>query len=206
MGSVRFERLAGAASVLVGLGGLVYAILFIWIVAGAPNWVLETWFALLLGGAFLTVVVAATLYGWLRRVDVSLALAATLFATLGALDGVLHGATNLYRLLNPASPGPGEVVTAGALRYGAAGLALLGFGALILSSDLLPRALGWLLGFSGGILVLIFFGRLFQFITPTVKVSLIPPVLYGLVLHPMAYVWLGVEIRRRFGLERGAVD
>jgi hypothetical protein len=98
------------------------------------------------------------------------------------------------------------VVTAGALRYGAAGLALLGFGALILSSDLLPRALGWLLGFSGGILVLIFFGRLFQFITPTVKVSLIPPVLYGLVLHPMAYVWLGVEIRRRFGLERGAVD
>jgi hypothetical protein len=191
-----FERLAGVAAILVGLGGLAYGALFVWIVAGSPAWVLKAWFALLLGGAVLTTAVAAGLYTRLHDVEPGLALWGALLGVLGALDGILHGATNLFRLLNPEIGGPGEVVTAGVLRYGAAGIALMAFGWLIVRSPSMPRALGILSSFAGGILVLIFFGRLFQFVTPDVKASLIPPVLYGLLLHPILYVWLGLELRR----------
>ena len=59
MRALRFERVAGMASVLVGIGGLAYAALFVWIVAGSPSWVLKAWFALLLGSQSDTVQVAA---------------------------------------------------------------------------------------------------------------------------------------------------
>ena len=191
-----FERFAGLAAILVGLGGLAYAALFVWIVAGSPAWVLKAWFALLLGGALLTTAVAAGLYMRLHDVERGFALWGALLGVLGALDGILHGATNLFRLLNPDVSGPGEVVTAGVLRYGVAGIALMVFGWLIARSLSMPRPLGMLSGFAGAILVVIFFGRLFQFVTPDVKASLIPPVLYGLLLHPILYVWLGLELRR----------
>ena len=64
-----FERFAGLAAILVGLGGLAYAALFVWIVAGSPAWVLKAWFALLLGGALLTTAVAAGLYMRLHDVE-----------------------------------------------------------------------------------------------------------------------------------------
>src|ERR687887_2556424 len=138
MRPVLFQRFAGGASILVGLGGLAYGALFAWIVAGSPAWVLKAWFALLLGGALLTTAVAAGLYMRLHDVEPGFALWGALLGVLGALDGILHGATNLFRLLNPDVSGPGEVVTAGVLRYGAAGVAPLVFGGLIARSPSLP--------------------------------------------------------------------
>jgi hypothetical protein len=50
--------------------------------------------------------------------------------------------------------------------------------------------------FGGGLLVLIYFGRLYDFITPASHTSLIPPFLYGFVVHPIFYGALGLILWR----------
>ena len=76
----------------LGVGGLLYGALFYWIVVGAPDVVAEVWFALLLGGALLSVPVAVALYLRLRAVDEGMALTALLLGLAGALGGAVHGA------------------------------------------------------------------------------------------------------------------
>lgn len=189
-------RLAGPCATAVGVGGLVFGGLFYWIVVGAPDGVAEVWFGLLLGGALLSVPVAVALYLRLRAVDEGLALTALLLGLSGALGGAVHGAFNLAALINPesvgdeASPDPG-----GVFRYLTAGLALLLVGWLIVAGRGLPPRLGQLALASGAVLVFIYVGRLYDFITPAHRLTLVPPLVYGLVLHPLLYLWLGRLLR-----------
>jgi hypothetical protein len=74
-------------------------------------------------------------------------------------------------------------------------------GWLVARSGLLPRLLGWLAAFGGVLLVVIYFGRLFDFITPGDYTSLIPPILYGFAVHPLLYTWIGVTLWRRPAVE-----
>ncbi len=46
------------------------------------------------------------------------------------------------------------------------------------------------------VLVYIYVGRLYDFVTPATKISLWAPVLYGLVLFPAFYLWLGRLLAR----------
>jgi hypothetical protein len=192
--SPSLDRVAAPCATAVGIGGLLYGALFAWIVAGSPDWVAEVWFALLLGGGLVTVAVTVALYLRLRAVDEGLALTALLLGLAGALGGAVHGAFNLAAQINPASvgdeasPDPG-----GVFRYLTAGVALALVGWLVLAgrSPGLPRRLGQLALLSGAILVLIYIGRLYDFITPSNWLTLWPPILYGLVLHPALYLWLG---------------
>ena len=189
-------RVAGPCATAVGVGGLVFGALFYWIVVGAPDVVAEVWFALLLGGALLSVPVTVALYLRLRAVDEGLALTALLFGLAGALGGAVHGAFNLAAQINPesvgdeASPDPG-----GVFRYLVAGLALLLIGWLVVAGRGLPQRLGQLALASGAVLVFIYVGRLYDFITPAQRLTLIPPLLYGLALHPLLYLWLGRILR-----------
>jgi hypothetical protein len=174
----RFERFAGLCALLVGAGAVAYAVIFITIVEG--NTKTEPWFVLLLGGALLTIPVMVALYGRLRAFDDGLALTALVLGLLGALGGILHGGYELASIETPPTEGyyPGvEAVSKGVLRYLTAGLALLVIGWLVARSGLLPRLLGWLAVFGGVLLVVIYFGRLFDFITPGDYTSLIPPIL-----------------------------
>lgn len=194
-----FERLAGLAAVVVALGALAYSFLFIAIVEGAGDTTREVWFFLLLLGGLGTLPVMAALYGRLQAVDPGLALTGLIFGVLAGFGGVLHGAYNLGGLITaPAGgypPGP-EEVSHGVLRYLMGGLALLVLSRLVQRSALFPASLAWI-GFLGGAaLVFIYIGRLFDFITPGDYVSLIPPILYGFVLHPLWYAWLGRELWR----------
>jgi hypothetical protein len=50
--------------------------------------------------------------------------------------------------------------------------------------------------FSGALLLLIYFGRLYDFITPASHTSLIPPFLYGFIVHPIFYGALGLILWR----------
>lgn len=192
--SPSLDRVAGPCATAVGIGGLLYGALFAWIVAGSPDWVPELWFALLLGGGLVTVAVSVALYLRLRAVDEGLALTALLLGLAGSLGGAVHGAFNLAAQINPASvgeeasPDPG-----GVFRYLTAGLALSLVGWLVIAgrSSGLPKRLGQLALLSGAILVYVYVGRLYDFITPATRPTLWAPFLYGLVLHPVLYLWLG---------------
>ena len=48
----------------------------------------------------------------------------------------------------------------------------------------------------GVLLVLVYLGRLTGVIDPATEVTTLSPLLYGLVVHPVFYVWLGVVLRR----------
>lgn len=199
-----FQGFAGVAAIAVGIGGLVYAILFAYIVADAPRWIHELWFLSLMLGAALSTLVTVAVYLWLRRTDEGFALWALLLGLAGALGGILHGASNLVRILRPPNEfaltfdivvNPLDPV--GVLRYGVAGMSLLVVAWLVLRGGQFPNGLGYLAYVGGALLVFIFFGRLGDFITPDNRVSLIPPLLFGFVVHPAFYIWLGLELRRR---------
>jgi len=191
-----FDRFAGACSFAVAFGALAFAAIFAAIVGGSSQG--KPFFALLLGGAIVGVPVVIALYDRLPETDPALALTALVFGLLGALGGILHGGYELAALQTPSGPyhaGP-EAVTKGVLRYGCAGIGLLLFAWLIARGGRLPRQLGYVGLFGGGLLVLIYFGRLFDFITPASHTSLIPPFLYGFIVHPLFYGGLGLALWR----------
>jgi hypothetical protein len=204
------DRLAGPLATAVGVGGLLYGALFAWIVAGPPDWVPGVWHALLLAGGLLTLPVVVALYLRLRPTDEGLALTGLLLGLAGALGGVLHGGFNLAAQVNLASVGEGNSSPdpGGVLRYLTAGLALAVVGWLVVRGGALPRALGQLALAGGAVLVFIYVGRLFDFITPADRITLVPPFVYGLVIHPVLYLWLGRLLPPRLpsGDARGAPD
>lgn len=205
--SAGFERLAGVCALFVGLGALVYAILFITIVEG--NTETEPWFAILMVGALTTVPVMVALYFKLRAFDEAAALTVLVLGLFGALGGVIHGGYELAALVTPPNdgyyPGP-EGVAKGVLRYLVAGLALLLIAWLVWASGVLPRGIAFLAGIGGVLLVFIYIGRLFDFITPGDYVSLIPPIAYGFLVHPILYGWIGLIFLRRPSAEAGEVS
>jgi hypothetical protein len=183
-----FERLAAACSVAVALGAIAFAAVFAAIVGGSPQG--KPFFAILLGGAVVIVPALVAIYGRVRETDQGLALTALLFGLAGALGGVLHGGYELAALQTPPPNGyyPGlEAVSKGVLRYGCAGIGLFLVGWLVLRGARLPRVVGYLGLFGGALLVLVYFGRLYDFVTPASHTSLIPPFLYGFVVHPLFY-------------------
>ena len=195
------DRVAGPLATAVAAGGLLFGALFFWIVQGAPDWVPEVWHALLLAGALLSVPVLVAVYQRVRPVDEGLALTALLLGLAGAMGGAVHGAFNLASQINLPSVGAGNssADAGGVFRYLTAGLGLLVVGWLVVGdggrASALPVRLGQLALGSGAVLAFIYVGRLYDFITPATKFTLIPPLLYGLVLHPALYFWLGKLLR-----------
>lgn len=192
-----FERFAGTCAILVGIGGLVYGLLFGWIVIGSPKAVATTWLAIGLLGALLATPVSVALYYLLRETDRGFALLALLLglaATLGQFENSAFGlggslTTGSVSQASPADP-------FGAFRFGLLGVALFIVGWLAIRGGALPRGLGYL-GEAGGILlVLVYLGRLTGVIDPVTRITAVPPVLYGIVIHPIFYIWLGLTLRR----------
>jgi hypothetical protein len=188
-----FERVAGMASFVVVLGAVLYSIFFIWIVEGGGSNVLAVWYFLLMLGGLGTVPVLVALYFRLRPSDEGYALVAFLLGLGASLGAVLHGSYNLANEITPQQPYAlgQEDVARGALRYLVLGLFFLLTAWLIQRSGALPLGLAYLGYVGGAILVFIYIGRLFDFITPDDYVSLIPPIVYGFVVHPVWYLWLG---------------
>jgi hypothetical protein len=189
-----FERFAALAAFFVALGALMYSIFFITIVEGASGFETDIWFALLMVGALVTIPIFIALYNRLREIDTGFALTALVLSLGAAFGGVLHGGYELGGLITPPTggygPGP-ESISHGILRYAVGGLALLFFSWLIQRDRRFPSWLAYLGYLGGALLVLIYVGRLYDFITPGDYVSLIPPILYGFVVHPLWYLGVG---------------
>ena len=191
-----FERFAGTSAILVGIGGLAYGILFGAIVQGAGSPTQEIWLALGLVGAVLATPVSVALYLGLRDVDRGFALLALLLGFAAALGQLENSGLGLGNELTPelgheAAPDP-----YGLFRFGLLGVALVIIGWLMSRADAFPRGLSILGEVGGVLLILVYLGRLTGVIDPATKITVLPPVLYGVVVHPIFYVWLGRVLRR----------
>jgi hypothetical protein len=195
-----FQRLAGTLAIAVAVGGLAYGILFGWIVLGAPEGIFVTWLVLaVLGGLAVTAVFVGA-YEAFRDIAKPFLLWALLLGVAAGLGQMLHASVALGYEVGAAAPPPrgfeGTPDPVGILRFGVNGLALFLLGWVIARSQGLPRTLGLLAQLGGVLLVLMYVGRLTGVIDPANRVTLIPPLLYGLLVHPVFFVWLGLSLRR----------
>jgi hypothetical protein len=195
-----FNRLAGSLAIAVALGGLAYGILFGWIVLGAPEGVFVTWLLLaILGGLAVTAVFVGA-YEAFRDVAKPFMLWALLLGVGAGLGQMLNASVILGYEVGAAVPPPagfeGTPDPVGILRFGLNGMALFLLGWVIVRAPDVPRTLGLLAELGGALLVIMYVGRLTGVIDPANRLTLIPPLLYGLLVHPVFFVWLGRWLRR----------
>lgn len=190
-----FERFAGACAMLVALGGVGFAIAFVFTVRTAPRGADYASDLFLLGGGLVSAVVMIAVYQRLRATDPSFALLGLLLGVVGAVGSCIHGGFDLATLVKKPAGSitnfPANAVDPrGLLTFGFTGLALLVISWLIVRGALLPRRLGYL-GFVGGaLLILVYLGRLIV-LNPKSPLLLTVAVLSGFVVNPAWFLWLG---------------
>lgn len=192
--SATFQRFAGVSAILVGVGGLVYGLLFGAIEYGAGRPVVLTWLTLGLVGAALATPVAVALYLRLRDTDRAFALLALLLGFVAALGQLENSSLTLAKEIGDLVGESSD--PAGHFRFGSLGVSLLIVGWLAVRGGALPKRLGYVAEVGGILLVLTYVGRLTGVIDPATKITTLPPLLYGVVVHPIFYVWLGRILRR----------
>ncbi|HYN64633.1 MAG TPA: hypothetical protein VES36_08515 [Candidatus Limnocylindrales bacterium] len=200
-----YERLAGSAAILAGLGGIVYSVAFLGgVVAGwAPELgTVVSSIALMVGG-LLSVAVMVAVYRRIFSAAPAWALLGLVLVAIGSAGAVIHGGNDLANAINPplsdvlgeaALPSP--VDPRGLLTFGVSGLGLLLLAWQARGAAGLPPRLATLGVVVGLLLVLVYLGRLIV-LTPTNPLVAGPAALTGLILSPAFYIWLGMELRRR---------
>ncbi|MBI3915058.1 MAG: hypothetical protein HY327_12845 [Chloroflexi bacterium] len=204
MKSIAFSRFAGIAAMFAGILGVVYSYAFIFLVVrgGAPApGVLLSSAALLLGGIFSSAALVAV-YARVRESDNEFALFALLFGIAGAFGAAIHGGYDLANAINPPDSNipalanlPSQLDPRGLLTFGFAGVALFVFAGLMRRGALFPKGLAILGSVVGGLLILIYLGRLI-ILDPNNLLIGIPALLTGFILNPVWYVWLGATLWR----------
>lgn len=195
--SSAFERFAAVCALLVGAGGLAYAIAFL-VVKSA----LLSGLFLMLSGFFTTAVLVG-IYQRVRETDAPFALWGLLLGIAGALGSIVHGGYDLSNVLNPvalvsqaaAAGVPNAIDPRGVLTFGAGGISLFVFAWLIGRSRQFSQGLMYLGYLAAALLVLLYLGRLIVYI-PTNPLILIPAVLSGFLVNPIWYIWLGLTLWR----------
>jgi hypothetical protein len=193
-----FERFGAACALAVGVGTILYSAAFVIALRTAVAPAVTVAALLLLLGGLVTTPVSVTLYLRLRSADEGYALWALLLSLAGALGSVVHGGFDLARLVGPPTLPteiPNPVDPRGLLTFGIAGIGLFVFAALIRRGGGLPRGLGALGMVAGGLLVVIYLGRLLLF-DPTNPVLLVSAALGGFVVIPAFFLWLAIALRR----------
>jgi len=200
-----FEHWAGLAAIAAGIGGIVYAVAFLGgVVLGANPalGMLVASIALMLGGV-LSLVVLVAVYRRVSAVSHGIALIGLALALMGAFGAVAHGGYDLANVLNPpttdviADAGlPNPVDPRGLLTFGVSGLGLLVLAAEARRSRALSRrvsSLGFLLGV---MLMVVYLARLIVLV-PTNPLVAVPAAFTGVILAPVFYIRLGLELRGR---------
>ena len=188
----RFDRLAGMAAIGGAALSLIYAVAFV-VLKSAPLAAL----ALMAGG----ILSAVALFGVYQRLKPAGALAALglILGLAGTMGAAIHGAHDLAVVLHPEDPrptGPFPVDPRGFLTFGVAGLGVLVLAWAGLIIDRFPRTLLYLGLLFGVLLVLIYLGRLI-ILDPTSILVLAPAALAGVIVGPLWYAWVGLQLLRR---------
>ena len=203
--SAAYERLAGTAAIAAGIGGIVYSVAFLGgVVAGkAPELGLTVASIALMVGGFLSVLVLVALYRRLVGSAAAVGLLGLMLVAIGATGAMVHGGYDLANTLNPPVTDllaqaklPSPIDPRGLLTFGLSGLGLLVLAWQSQRSQTLPANLAWLGIAVGALLIVVYLGRL-TILTPTNMLVAIPAAATGLVLSPLFYVLLGLELRRR---------
>lgn len=200
-----YERVAGAGAIAAGIGGIVYSVAFLGgVVAGkAPELGLAVASIALMAGGFLSVLVLVALYRRLLDSAAAVGLLGLMLVAVGATGAMVHGGYDLANAIHaPASDVlaeaqlPNAIDPRGLLTFGLSGLGLLVLTWQSRRSGTLPGGLAALGMAVGALLIVVYLGRLI-ILTPTNPLVAIPAAATGLVLSPLFYIWLGIELRRR---------
>lgn len=200
-----YERAAGAAAILAGIGGVVYSIAFLGGVVGGYAVELGTMVAAiaLLGGGLLSVMVLVVLYRRLLDAAPAVALLGLALVAIGAAGTIVHGGYDLANAIQPPITDvlgdaqlPHPMDPRGLLTFGMSGLGLTVLTWQSRRSGTLPTNLATLGTVVGVLLIVVYLGRLI-ILTPTNPLVAIPAALTGFILSPAFYIWLGLELRRR---------
>jgi hypothetical protein len=200
-----YERLAGAGAIAAGIGGIVYSVAFLGgVVEGkAPDLGLKVASIALMVGGFLSVLVLVALYRRLLDTAAAVGLLGLMLVAVGATGAMVHGGYDLANTLNPpitdvlaVAQLPSPIDPRGLLTFGISGLGLLVLAWQSRRSGTLPANLAALGMAVGVLLIVVYLGRL-TILTPTNLLVAIPAAATGLVLSPLFYIWLGLELRRR---------
>ena len=202
---MNYQRLAGGAAILAGVGGFVYSIAFIGgvVLEGAPEAGMAVASTALLVGGVLTLVVVVEIHAIVRGEAPDLATLGAILAAAGAIGASVHGGYDLANVLHPpvsdilaVNELPNPVDPRGLLTFGFAGGGLLVLAWLLRRSGTVPRRLGNLGVAVGALLVVVYLGRLIV-LDPTNPLVAGPAALVGFILSPAFYIWLGTVLRRR---------
>src|SRR5438105_1196468 len=147
MGSVSYERFAGACGIAAGVGGLAYSASFVTYLHNGSLTAAKIATVLLLLGGLVIVAVAVGAFQRLQAVDRSFALLAVALGTAAGAGSAIHGAYDLANFLH--SPGvstgnlPNAVDPRGLMTFGVSGLSILLFAWLIVRGCAMTKALGY---------------------------------------------------------------
>ncbi|MEX0629850.1 MAG: hypothetical protein WEE67_05355 [Chloroflexota bacterium] len=201
----RLEHWAGLAAIAAGIGGIVYAVAFLGgVVLGANPalGMLVASIALMLGGV-LSLVVLVAVYRRVSAASHGIALIGLALALMGSFGAVVHGGYDLANVLNPPAADvitdaglPSPVDPRGLLTFGVSGLGLLVLAAEARRSGALSRRVSNLGVLLGLMLVVVYLGRLIVLV-PTNLLVAVPAAFTGVILAPVFYILLGLELRGR---------
>lgn len=200
-----YERMAGAGAIVAGIGGIVYSIAFLGgVVEGwAPQLGLTVASIALMVGGFLSVMVLVALYRRLLAGAAAVGLLGLMLVAVGATGAMVHGGYDLANTLNPPAVDvlpsaqlPSPIDPRGLLTFGLSGLGLLVLTWQSRRSVTLPSNITALGMAVGALLIVVYLGRLI-ILTPTNLVVAVPAAATGLILSPLFYILLGLELRRR---------
>jgi hypothetical protein len=196
---------AGLAAILAGIGGLVYSVAFLGgvVLGAAPQLGMLVASAALMVGGVLSLLVLVAIYRRLLPISAGVALAGLALALMGAMGSVLHGGFDLANVINPPAADilteaglPSPVDPRGLLTFGMAGLGLIVLMAQARRTGALSNGVSTLGVILGVLLVVVYLGRLIVLV-PTNPLVAVPAGLTGVIVAPVFYIWLGLELRRR---------
>lgn len=199
MERVSFERVAGGAALAVGIGGILYSIVFLLYVYNGSSAALRVSDALLVGGALLSTGVLVAVYERVRPANPSFAMWALVLGLGGAFGAAIHGGYNLALEVKAVGDPPlytNPVDPRGLMTFGVTGLAFALFSVLIARSGALPRPIGYIGLAAGALFVVVYLGRLIIY-NPKNPLVLTAAVLSGFVLNPAWFGWVGATLLKR---------
>jgi len=183
-----YQKFSGICGLLAGVAGLLYLLLFILLKNPAA---LFPSIALLAVG-LLSSAVFVGLYYHVRNADEGFALWGLLLGMGGAGGAAIHAAFDLSNNLHPPEVAFGyanPIDPRGFLTFAVTGVALMVLSGLILRGKTLPRRVGYLGLFTGGLLILLYLSYLI-ILDATNPLVLLLVIVSG-ILQPVWFLWLG---------------
>jgi hypothetical protein len=196
--SAAFERFAGFAAMVVGLGGIAYAILFITLLHNATKGAAAASALLLMIGGVATTAVLIAVYERLAPGDPGFALWGAVVGVAGAIGSALHGAFDLAPLAHKVATSPlaaNPTDPRGFATFGLSALAVAIVSWLILRGGAFDRRLAYVGFVASALLILIYLGRLIAY-DPNLAWLKVAAYASGLVVNPVFFVWLGLQLRK----------